>query len=392
MLDSPSTDWSPLSGYQTQYSTNSPASSLHPSFSNHQNKPPQPPIPGIAPDTPPISVHSSANSTIHPADGATHQQSHNAMSSRGHPSPPSSVAGRSSNGTMGNVMDERRYAAMEQSLADHHRVLMRYLGPRLRELRADPRQAKARDKLLRLTAGQFQELSTDVFDELTRREDERKRGGPDQPGNPVPKYLLPRPTFHVKRNQARQKLSTLPVDRFQQLATDVFFELERRFPRFARAGSRQDSIPDRNSPSRNSPSRNGAYSRSTSRQGDYAPQGLGLENVTTGDAKPLPKMYQSNVMVPNKGTMVEDDSDNEGSAPRSIPSGRDSPPREYRDMITKLENKVDDLVAQLQLKEKEVEQAQSSTQVGFLSTSFTPTNVFRTLQLKSLSGLILETV
>jgi hypothetical protein len=361
MLDSPSTDWSPLSGYQTQYSTNSPASSLHPSFSNH-SKPPQPPIPGIAPDTPPISVHSSATSS-HPADGAVHQQqSHNAMSSRGNPSPPSSVAGRSSNGTMSNVMDERKYAAMEQALADHHRVLMRYLGPRLRELRADPRQARARDKLLRLSVGQFQELSTDVFDELTRREDERKRGGPDQPGNPVPKYLLPRPTFHVKRNQARQKLSTLPVDRFQQLATDVFFELERRFPRFARAGSRADSIADRNSPSRN-----GGYSRSTSRQGDYAPppppppQGLGLENVTTGDIKPQPKIYQSNVMVPNKGTMVEDDSDNEGSGPRSIPSGRGSPPREYRDMISKLENKVDDLVAQLQLKEKEVEQAQSSS-------------------------------
>jgi hypothetical protein len=41
-----------------------------------------------------------------------------------------------------------------------------------------------------------------------------------------------RDDFHPKRNQARQKLATLPRNRFKDLASDVFFELNRRFPEF----------------------------------------------------------------------------------------------------------------------------------------------------------------
>ena len=251
----------------------------------------------------------------------------------------SSVAGRSSIGTVNTgIMDDKKYAMMEAALGEHHRTLLRYLAPYLRELRSDPRQNRARDKLLRLSMSQFQELSTDVYDELTRREDERRRGGPDQPGNPVPKYLLPRQNFHFKRNQARQKLSTLPADRFQQLATDVFFELERRFPRFARSGSRAESIPDRNTPSRNgfpprAASRQGPDVRSASREGfsgpapSFAPGGpVGPGGDNYG--KPLPKMYQSNVMVPNKGTMVEDDSDTDSSSSSRRGSNRNSSSRQ----------------------------------------------------------------
>jgi Spa2 homology domain (SHD) of GIT len=351
MIDS-STEWSPLSGYQTQYS-NSPSSTLNPGLGGPQSKP-------LAPDTPPISVHSSANSS-NVADGHAMQRPN------GNPSPPSSVAGRSSIGTVNTgIMDEKKYAAMESALAEHHRTLLRYLAPYLRELRSDPRQNRARDKLLRLSMSQFQELSTDVYDELTRRDDERRKGGPDLPGNTVPKYLLPRQNFHFKRNQARQKLSTLPGDRFQQLATDVFFELERRFPRFGRSASRADSIPDRNTPSRNgfpprAASRQGPDARSVSREGFNGPAppfggpgGPGGENY----GKPLPKMYQSNVMVPNKGTMVEEDSDAEGM--RSVRNGEDSPNSEYRVQVQELERKVDDLVSQLQDKERDLEQALSS--------------------------------
>ncbi len=47
-------------------------------------------------------------------------------------------------------------------------------------------------------------------------------------------YLVPflavRDDFHQKRNQARQKLATLPVQRYKDLASDVFYEIERRFP------------------------------------------------------------------------------------------------------------------------------------------------------------------
>lgn len=63
-----------------------------------------------------------------------------------------------------------------------------------------------------------------------------------RPQNPTSRYtrvyqpqvpFLPvRDDFHPKRNQARQKLATLPKTRFKDLASDVFFELGRRYPEF----------------------------------------------------------------------------------------------------------------------------------------------------------------
>ncbi|KAJ3043364.1 component of the polarisome, partial [Rhizophlyctis rosea] len=49
------------------------------------------------------------------------------------------------------------------------------------------------------------------------------------PFGPAP-FLPVRDDFHPKRNQARQKLATLPSSRFKDLASDVYFEIERRFP------------------------------------------------------------------------------------------------------------------------------------------------------------------
>ncbi len=83
-----------------------------------------------------------------------------------------------------------------------------------------PPRSNAREKLTRLSKQQFTELSTDVYDELMRRQNNAK----NQP------FLAVRDEFHPKRNQARQKLATLPKNRFKDLASDVFFELERRFP------------------------------------------------------------------------------------------------------------------------------------------------------------------
>lgn len=54
---------------------------------------------------------------------------------------------------------------------------------------------------------------------------------PDLCDRPVP-HLPNRDDFHPKRNQARQKLSTLAKPRFKDLASDVFFELGRRYPEF----------------------------------------------------------------------------------------------------------------------------------------------------------------
>lgn len=368
-IDSP--EWSPLSGYPYNNTGPQPAPNNPPSklqnrpnnltINSSSNKPASAPI-----DTPPTSGHSSANSA-----STTDGPMQTGRPLIGNPSPPSSLA-RSSIGTVAGSMDGKKYAMIEEVLADHHRVLARYLAPSLRDSRADPRQNRARDKLLRLSSGQFLELSTDVYDELLRREEERRRGGPNQPGNPVPKYLLPRPNFHFKRNQARQKLSTLPPDRFQQLATDVFFELERRFPRFGgRSESRAESISSRNSPSRNGypprgPSRGPPDGRSVSREGyrpQYdAPPTPGLP--PNGFGRPLPKQYQSNVMIPNKGMMVEDDNDLDGMMGPNVPpkmnNGPDPMVEEYRSQVQALETKVDELQMEMREKDNELEKARTA--------------------------------
>lgn len=99
-------------------------------------------------------------------------------------------------------------------IAPHFAAFGRFLQP------ADlPESAKkaARDKLGRLSNSQFFELSTDVYDELSRRE---SRSDP---------FLAVNGLYHPKRNQARQKLATLSISRFKELASDVYLETERRF-------------------------------------------------------------------------------------------------------------------------------------------------------------------
>ncbi|BGP44719.1 component of the polarisome [Rhodotorula kratochvilovae] len=102
-------------------------------------------------------------------------------------------------------------------------------------------RTNAREKLTRLTRQQFQELSTDVYDELMRRLDDTATPAGQQP------FLAVRPDFHPKRNQARQKLATLPLLRFRDLASDVYFELDRRYPEFGEeddmAGGQAFSTP-----------------------------------------------------------------------------------------------------------------------------------------------------
>jgi hypothetical protein len=95
---------------------------------------------------------------------------------------------------------------------------------------------------------QFQELSTDVYDELIRRKNNSSRNEGQSylnlsnyllNVNPVP-FLPVREDFHPKRNQARQKLATLPQPRFKDLSSDVYYELGRRFPDF-----KQDEVSPR---------------------------------------------------------------------------------------------------------------------------------------------------
>jgi hypothetical protein len=110
---------------------------------------------------------------------------------------------------------------------------------------AEPANSRstARQKLTRLTRQQFQELSTDVYDELIRRK--TNSDGIQCPSSvsllslltssspaPLVPFLPVRDEFHPKRNQARQKLATLPMSRFKDLSSDVYYELVRRYPEF----------------------------------------------------------------------------------------------------------------------------------------------------------------
>ncbi|WYZ44108.1 hypothetical protein EsH8_VII_000544 [Colletotrichum jinshuiense] len=243
--------------------------------------------------------------------------------SAGGPSPPPSV-GRSSNGTNMYARSESGRSIREDQaegiLGEHYVALKNYLNGGQGGKPTPPN--KARDKLLRLSSVQFLELSTDVFDELLRRQSLGRR-----PSNPnaqgPPPYLLPEANFHPKRNQARQKLSSLGPPRFRDLATDVFCELERRFPRFAagdipRVGSpvsvrSQATINGNGYPPR-SQSRMRRPSDASSMRGPPPPDPYGVPPSPgmppNGDYnRPMQKQFQSNTIVPNKSTMVEEDDD-----------------------------------------------------------------------------------
>nr|POE99472.1 protein spa2 [Quercus suber] len=246
--------------------------------------------------------------------------------------PPSSASsiGASSNGRVGFPAPPRPQRDSskaqfrpdnEDALQKHYAVLKQYLAASLHDEKGNVKPNRARDKLLRLSVTQFMELSTDVYDELLRREDDRLQRQPN-----VPRFLLPKQTFHPKRNQARQKLSTLPIERFRQLATDVFYELERRIPRFTggdinrplSASSNASRGGMRPPPGYRGPPPAGRgmgppqppYGGFGPGEGGPRPR-TGSSEGSFGQQRPQPRSLQSNTIVPNKSTMVEDDDDEE---------------------------------------------------------------------------------
>ncbi|KAI9821120.1 MAG: component of the polarisome [Pycnora praestabilis] len=382
---------------------------------------------GFSPDLSSVQYNRKGAITTPPISGSSNGMM-NGMSpsgmarasntSPGNPSPPSSVA-RSSVGTglSSEGGQNRRALMLEERLSEHYTVLKRYLAPSLRDEKGNPRPNRARDKLLRLSAVQFQELSTDVYDELLRRQSSAGQGpnGPAGPSNEVPGYLLPKDTFHPKRNQARQKLSTLPSPRFRDLATDVFFELERRFPRFVggdidRVGS---PVSVRGPPSRNgTPNMLGQpgarrpppriqegsesslpppYSRiGGPRSSPNASLGIPGETPQNEYGRPVPKTFQSNTIIPNKSTLVEDDGDQtgpddddddegdafglEGAAARRESKRNTSKSfattekdkkaiTEYQSQVTMLEEKIDDLEARMREKDEQLSTSEQSEQL-----------------------------
>ncbi|KAI8913692.1 hypothetical protein EDD86DRAFT_187488, partial [Gorgonomyces haynaldii] len=104
-------------------------------------------------------------------------------------------------------------------VARHYGVLREYLASYIQSGQGRGR-ISAKDRLNRLPPDQFLDVSTDLVDEIERRNANNK----DVPFLPVRPDLVP------KRNQARQKMATLPVDKFKELAYGIFKEIERRQP------------------------------------------------------------------------------------------------------------------------------------------------------------------
>lgn len=245
-------------------------------------------------------------------------------SNGGGPSPPASI-GRSSMGTgifprtdsARNSTATRSEPLDEAVLQEHYVTLKLFLQGRDPNAKQPPN--KARDKLLRLSSVQFFELSTDVFDELIRRQSAAR--APQNAPSAPPAFLLPEKTFHPKRNQARQRLSSLGPPRFRDLAADVFHELEKRCPQFV--GS---EIPRGTSAMSMGPGPRG-QSRPRMRQPSDAGSMRGPPLLDAYGVPPSPGMppgdfgrpmqkqlNQNNTIVPNKSTMVEEGDDMEGDS------------------------------------------------------------------------------
>ncbi|RAL11290.1 putative cell polarity protein [Aspergillus homomorphus CBS 101889] len=308
-------DWSGIN----QYNKTDPPFS--PTYSTRSNLA-TPPTSGVPSGTP--TVEGVPNGSSGPVSDA------------GNPSPPSSVAARSSVGTLPD--GAKRQKRLEEVLGQHYVALRRFLQGPYREDRLNSKSNKARDKLLRLSPTQFHELSTDVYDELLRRQ--QAMPSPSRPPRPdIPPFLPPRKEFHEKRNQARKKLASLQHQRFRDLATDVYTELERRFPQFPtrdahRAVSPAPSFRGRPPPTPTGFPPNGypppgPGGRNSQNRGPprYPPGGMpaspmgypprqgslgGPPPGMNGDG-PMAKSFQSNTIVPNKSTMVEDDDDAAGT-------------------------------------------------------------------------------
>ncbi|KAF3764500.1 hypothetical protein M406DRAFT_81353 [Cryphonectria parasitica EP155] len=302
--------------------------------------------------------------------------------SAGGPSPPPSI-GRSSTATDIYARSEggrsRREPDTEAILGEHYVALKRYLSQTSRDGKPTPPQNKARDKLQRLTSVQFYELSTDVFDELLRRQafSRRPPNAPQSVGPPP--YLLPEETFHPKRNQARQKLSSLGPPRFRDLATDVFCELERRFPRFvagdiprlsspastrapSRPGTAMSGFPPRG-PSRRQPS-NASSIRGALQDAYDIPPSPGMPPSSYD--RPQPKQSQQNTIIPNKSTMVEEDDDGfddaqDSYAANNIEKGDGGSSEkdkqiisDYEDQVRELQEKLNSMEDDLRKKDDEM--------------------------------------
>ncbi|KAJ2807183.1 component of the polarisome [Coemansia guatemalensis] len=121
---------------------------------------------------------------------------------------------------------------MEDRASQYHREMSMFIMEEVDEGVTAPSKSEP-GKLARLSSMQFQELATDVYDELKRRQ---------SPVQGMP-FLHVRDHYHPKRNQARQKLATLSRLKFVDLVHDVNEELKRRFPHKTEPSQRYTPSP-----------------------------------------------------------------------------------------------------------------------------------------------------
>ena len=88
---------------------------------------------------------------------------------------------------------------------------------------------QARKKMTGLSNKVFEELAVDVYDEVDRRETDKlwSQTESSQTGVPVP-FLPVNPDYSATRNQGRQKLARLTGQEFSSLVVDVLKEVRRR--------------------------------------------------------------------------------------------------------------------------------------------------------------------
>ena len=88
---------------------------------------------------------------------------------------------------------------------------------------------QARKKMTGLSNKVFEELAVDVYDEVDRRETDKlwSQTESSQTGVPVP-FLPVNPDYSATRNQGRQKLARMSEQEFSSLLVDVLKEVRRR--------------------------------------------------------------------------------------------------------------------------------------------------------------------
>nr|KMM69972.1 hypothetical protein CPAG_06284 [Coccidioides posadasii RMSCC 3488] len=258
-------EWSGINQYQ---SSGKSEPSLSPNLANHGNLP-----------TPPASggfLYNALGSNPPDTNGLAPPLRSNGAPQN--PSPPSSIVSaprsRASDGTLSDP-NSRRHRRMEEILSQHYALLKRFLQGSKEYDMNEIKAARARDKLKRLSPIQFLDMN-------------------------LPPHLLPRPEVHAKRNQARERLALLHTQRFRELAMDVLCDYERRprsAPRGPPPGPGGRGYPP-GPPGGRFPPRQGSLS---------AGAGLGINGETIPENAPYQKSFQSNTIVPNKSTLVEDD-------------------------------------------------------------------------------------